>query len=91
MMNYIIDWSDAHLKPPIAVPGNSINVHSTDLELTADDTWNWGEGLDEDFLKLLDHFTSRGILPDTPTLGQLWFNGAFNGFCVWTTNTPAGS
>lgn len=81
--NYKLDWFDGNLKPAFTVSGEALDSVDTSLVLSGDLVWNWGEGLNEDYLKLLDHFASSNSPPLTPTVGQLWFNGTYRDLSVW--------
>lgn len=72
--DYTLNWTDDSLKPPFILPGGSVDSTSSSLALTAKGFVNWGERLQENLLKLLENFASRGVPPPNPTIGQLWFN-----------------
>jgi hypothetical protein len=83
--NYLLDWSDATLKTPIPIAGDTMNSTNTNLSLDGNRVSGWGEGLNEDWLKLLDHLAST-TAPSVPTEGQAWFNTSKNTLFVWFTD-----
>jgi photosystem II stability/assembly factor-like uncharacterized protein len=70
-MTYTLNWSSSS-KAPLTVAELSLNSN-TSLVFTGKGYPNYGEILQENFLKLLDNF-SNDSAPSNPTLGQLWFN-----------------
>lgn len=87
MANYNLDWTDEDLKLDIVVNEETIDSTSTSLNLDGEGVLLWGEGLNEDWLKLLEHFNSGNIEPNEPTIGQLWFNSASNSLSVWVESS----
>jgi hypothetical protein len=81
--NYSLNWSDVTLKPPLVVAGDHIDISSTALSLDGESSIDWGEGLNEDWLKLIERFSSSDFAPLTPTHGQLWFNSTYKELSVW--------
>lgn len=83
---YVLDWSNAS-KGTITVPPNTTNATSTSLKLFGEGTVNYGEMQQENFIRLLENFSSD-ISPANPTSGQLWYDTTnqklkvFNG-TVW--------
>jgi hypothetical protein len=73
--DYIINWSNGTLKPPFSLAGNAQDTTTTSLVLTGKGSSNWGEPLQENQLKLLEHFASD-VAPANPTVGQLWYDSA---------------
>lgn len=75
MPKYDIDYSDP-LKPGFEIPTGgfngpgSANVNSS-LRLYGDGALQWGESVDENMLRLLEHFASASP-PVNPISGQLW-------------------
>jgi hypothetical protein len=79
-MSYKIDWqsNDAEGIPgkaPITLPNKTLNSTSTSLTLTGKGINNYGEIQQENFLRLMENFSSA-IPPPNPTIGQIWFNTA---------------
>jgi hypothetical protein len=79
-MSYKIDWqsNDAEGMPgkaAITLPNKTLNTTSTSLTLTGKGINNYGEIQQENFLHLMEHFSS-GVPPQNPTIGQIWFNTA---------------
>lgn len=70
-MTYTLNWSSSS-KAPLTVAELSLNS-TTSLLFTGKGYPNYGEVLQENFLKLLDNF-SNATPPPNPTLGQLWFD-----------------
>ena len=73
-MDYTINWTDGTLKPPFTVKEGTVDTSTTSLMLCGKGASNWGERLQENLLKLLENFASKGTPPAPPTIGQLWFN-----------------
>lgn len=77
-MSYNIDWQsggDEGIpgKQDINLPQKTINTSSTTLALTGKGVANYGEIQQENFLRLMEHFTSK-FPPANATIGQIWFN-----------------
>ena len=72
--DYTLNWSDDSLKPPFILNNESVDKHTTSLDLTGKDLINWGEYIQEDVIHLLENFASRGIPPRFPTIGQIWYD-----------------
>ena len=72
--DYTLDWSDGSLKPSFILPEATIDTTTTSLALTGNRAVNWGERVQENFIRLLENFASNGTPPAHPTLGQLWYD-----------------
>lgn len=80
-MNYILDWVTSNTveqlpnKDQIVLTPNQVdNRQSTSLVLFGKGAPNYGEGQQENFLRLLENFASpTNTPPDNPTIGQLWY------------------
>lgn len=75
MSTYAIDYSDP-LKTGFTIQPGSFNgpggsVSSSSLRLYGRGALEWGESVDEDLLRLLEHFAGA-TPPLNPTPGQLW-------------------
>ena len=70
-MTYTLNWTSSS-KSPLTVAELALNS-TTSLSFTGKGYPNYGEILQENFLKLLENF-SNDSAPINPTLGQLWFN-----------------
>lgn len=89
-MTYNLNWSDTPaLKPVLTVndqqiitptgvtgPTGATGPGVTSIEVDGASSLNWGEGFNENTIKLLEHFASSNVIPPYPTIGQLWFNVA---------------
>ena len=82
-MSYTLNWSDDSLKPPFILNNESVDKHTTSLDLTGKDLINWGEYIQEDLLRLLENFASRGIPPRSPTIGQFWYDANSDKLFLW--------
>jgi hypothetical protein len=85
--NYVLNWSDLVLKAPLTIPPSTIDSASTDIHIDGESSLLWGEGLNEDWLKLLDHFTTSSTPPSQPTEGELWFVAGAQTMKVWFNGT----
>jgi len=85
-MTYIIDWSNTGTppngKPSISLPPLTVDRTSTSLTLTGKGTPNYGEIQQENFIRLLENFSSP-TPPAHPTSGQCWFNTTDNSLYVY--------
>lgn len=72
---YLIDHFDGSIvgKEPITVPAGYFNNTSTSLKLYGHGYKNYGEGLLENMVHLLENFCSDSRMPENPTEGQLWY------------------
>lgn len=85
-MTYIINWAQTgnppNGKPAIALPPLTVDSTSTSLTLTGKGTPNYGEIQQENFIRLLENFSSS-TPPANPTSGQCWFNTVDNSLYVY--------
>jgi hypothetical protein len=81
MSTYIINWTSnpeggpnegVTGKAAITLPPATVNDTASSLKLTGRATITYGEIQQENFLRLLEHFTS-GNPPPHPTVGQVWY------------------
>lgn len=70
--NYTLNWSDAS-KGTITLAPAAVNTTSTSLTLFGRGAPNYGEGQQENFLKMLENFASA-TPPTNQTKGQLWYD-----------------
>jgi len=75
MASYILNWTNSTLKTAITVPDLYVNTISSDLKLYGRGARSYGEGTQENMLRLLENFASD-VPPSKPTEGQLWYNTA---------------
>ena len=69
MANYTIEFTDGSSLIPLApgqVNGVGSGVQSTDLSFYGMGVLSWGEGVNQNFLKLLENFASPEGLPGEP-------------------------
>lgn len=76
MANLIPKWQSQGLegipgKADLHLPRRTIDTTSTSLTLTGRSVIDYGEIQQENFLRLMEHFTS-GSPPANPTVGQVW-------------------
>jgi hypothetical protein len=85
MSTYTLYWADSS-KPPIVIPDQTIDLSSTSFKLYGRGARSYGEGTQENLLRLLENF-AYNIPPLHPTAGQMWFNtvdGTYTrGLKVW--------
>ena len=88
-MTYIINWTQTGTppngKPAIALPPLTVDSTSTSLTLTGKGTPNYGEIQQENFIRLLENFSSS-TPPPKPTSGQCWFNTIDDSLYVYDTD-----
>ena len=82
-MAYTLNWSDDSLKPPFILNNETVDKQTTSLDLTGKDLSVWGEYIQEDLLRLLENFASRGIPPRSPTIGQFWYDANSDKLYLW--------
>lgn len=82
-MSYTLNWSDDSLKPPFILNNETVDKQTTSLDLTGKDLSVWGEYIQEDLLRLLENFASRGIPPRAPTIGQFWYDANSDKLYLW--------
>lgn len=75
MAEYTVNLTDP-LSPSISIPPKGVNgpgtpTADTTLKLYGDGYVNWGEAVNENFVRLLENFMGA-TPPDNPTTGQLW-------------------
>lgn len=85
-INYTMNWTDSSLKPSFTLAGGTIDNTTTSLSLTGKGALNWGERIQEDILRVMEHFASSNS-PSYATIGQGWYNASTNRLNV---NTPSG-
>lgn len=81
-MAYIIKNNDGQVI--LTVSDNNIDKFSTSLDLIGKNVNNYGEALNNNFVKLLTSFASTDDnSPRSPQVGQLWFNKTSNKLTVF--------
>lgn len=75
-MTYILDWSNPS-KGAITLPDTTVDTTSTSLTLYGLDAPNYGEGQQENFIRMLENFASD-TPPPRPTSGQTWWDTTMN-------------
>ncbi len=78
---YELNWSSSD-KNPIIVEPLVLDTASTSLNLYGHLTLDYGEGYQENFLRLLEHFCSD-TPPLHPTNGQLWYDAVAKDFRIF--------
>lgn len=82
MSNYIVNWSDDQAKAPLTIVPAERNTDATSLILFGKGSPNYGEGIQENFIRLLENF-AKDTAPSNPTTGQLWFDTNDNSLKVY--------
>ena len=85
-IDYTLNWSNDSLKPPFTLVGGTVDTTTTSLALTGRGYVNWGERVQENFLRLLENFASDSP-PPNPTIGQLWYNSALDQLNLWSSSS----
>ena len=85
-MSYIINKSDGSTL--VEVADGDLNKNATNLTLIGKNSSNFGESLNENFIKLLENFANVQS-PDTNSdsnalTGQLWFDTSLNSLKIYT-------
>ena len=73
--NFVLNWTDPSLpgKAPITLLPRVVDQTSTPLTLYGKGAPNYGQGLQENLLQMLENWCSP-TAPGIATTGQLWFN-----------------
>lgn len=75
--NYVLKFSDPFKTSNITVPskatGSGLNNYDTSLDLPGAGNENYGNHISQNFLKLLEHFSSP-YPPENAIEGQLWYD-----------------
>jgi hypothetical protein len=79
-MAYQINKTDGTIVATVA--DGQVDTLSTDLTLIGKNYSGFGEALNENFIKLLEHFSSTAS-PSNPITGQVWFDTAENKLKVY--------
>lgn len=70
---YNFTWSDPTKKPGFAVLPQTTDTTDSPLTLVGRGSPNWGQGLQQNMLYMLENWASA-TAPALPTTGQLWYN-----------------
>lgn len=95
MDEFQINWSNDSIKSPVIVEAYDRVTDACSLSLYGKGAPNYGEGLQENLLRLMENFCSD-VAPPHPTKGQLWFDvnadtlQVYNG-ATWTPISGLGS
>lgn len=81
-MSYTINKTDGTVIATVA--DGQIDQNSTDITLIGKNFSGFGEYLNENFVKMLENFSSAGSPPDVPLTGQLWFDTSENRIKVYS-------
>jgi len=85
-MAYIINKSDGSIL--ITINDGEVNTTSTSLVLYGKKYKDWGEGLNENFVKLLENFANSSP-PPNPLNGQLWYDSSTNTLKVYDATSSS--
>lgn len=83
---YHLDWSDGNDKTAIDILPQTVDTTSTSITLFGKGAPNYGEGQQENFLKLLEHFSSD-TAPIHPTKGQAWYDSSVQKLKLYNGST----
>jgi hypothetical protein len=93
LKDYTIKFTDSSItgKSDILVYENSINDTSTTLELYGYGHKDYGAGLWQNMLHIMENFASASTAPAYPTVGQLWYNSGKKSLLIYvgTDDTAA--
>jgi hypothetical protein len=70
------------------VPDGEYNNTSTSLTLVGQNFVGYGEYLQSDLVKIMENFAASQA-PQSPSVGQLWFNTSNKKLSVYSSSTPA--
>ena len=85
---YTLNFSDSSKTTNIAVAESAINNFSTSLEFVGAGYAGYGRAIAQDFLKLLENFSSPNP-PANPIEGQLWYDTSNPGRKILRVNNGA--
>lgn len=83
-MSYILNRTDGSLL--ITLDDGTINQTETSITLVGKNASSYGEFFNENFIHLLENF-SNTIQPDSPIVGQLWYDSGEGRLKVWDGST----
>src|SRR5574343_116956 len=72
---YIINYSSDVVKSPFVIDPRTVDTQTTSLTLFGKGAASYGEGLQENLVRLLENFCSDSA-PAHPTEGQIWYDHA---------------
>lgn len=79
-MTYTINRADG--TPLVDIEDNTINTITTSLALIGRNAVNFGQAIDQNFVKLLQNFANQ-TAPSSPLQGQLWYDSVLGGIRVY--------
>ena len=85
LKDYTIKFTDSSIagKSDIVVYENSINDTGTTLALYGYGHKDYGSGLWENMLHIMENFASSSTAPAYPTIGQLWYNSGKKSLLIY--------
>ena len=93
LKDYTIKFTDSSIsgKSDILVNENSINNSNTSLTLYGYGHKDYGAGLWENMLHIMENFASTTTAPAHPTIGQLWYHSGKKSLLIYvgTEDTAA--
>lgn len=92
-MSYSLFWRDPSLpftqkQSPINVPAGSTVSTASSIRFTGKGAANYGKVQQENLMRLLENFASAAS-PDTPTVGQLWYDTSVQTLKVCIATAPS--
>lgn len=93
LKDYTIKFTDSALsgKTDITVNENSINDTDTTLVLYGYGHKDYGAGLWENMLHIMENFASSSVAPSHPTIGQLWYNAGKKSLLIYVGTADTAS
>jgi hypothetical protein len=89
-MPYNINLTNGTSLIPGGLSDGTIDTSHSSLVLIGKNYANYGQFLNDNFLHMLENFSSQSP-PPAPVVGQLWWNPKFNVLQVYTGNPGSGS
>lgn len=85
LKDYTLKFSDNTItgKSDISVTENTINDYSTSLTLYGYGHTNYGTGLWQNMLHIMENFASSSTAPAHPTIGQLWYHSGRKSLLIY--------
>ncbi len=79
---YYMNWTDDTIKAPFVLNLNTKDTTTSSLTLFGKGSPNYGEGLQENMLRVLENFCSANP-PTIKTIGQIWYDAGAKTIKYW--------